>query len=230
MDHNVIRLFSRSACPSPLLVFIIDENHFHLSDAAGGKCLNNNYMQKQIAKAAPMGDQSAENTAEETGRPATTGALRRAIDELERETAEAPNVVEPWVCLANCYRKIGQTDKATHTLEHALKLQPDDGQLWLLLGSLREISHQWSKAIGALEKAVAIDPKLVCAWSLLACCYMEVDQPQRAAETLKQAVEFNPEEGVLWRELSIACAQTGQKQEARDAHAMAAVLQLRKAA
>lgn len=85
-------------------------------------------------------------------------SYRRAIEELERATALAPQDPDAWSLLAGARRGLGENDPARNAVERALALRPDSAEDTLLLATLYRDGRREGEALAAFERAAALAP------------------------------------------------------------------------
>lgn len=81
------------------------------------------------------------------------GEIEQALDHFNLATQLSPHKADPWLSLANAYRRAGQVDKTIETLRTASHAVPEDPSLFYSLGEVYSEEDSPSQAQAALARA-----------------------------------------------------------------------------
>lgn len=119
--------------------------------------------------------------------PEMPKTLEEAIAKLETELQRDPNQVEGWRLLGRAYVADGKVDKASHALDRALKLAPDDPDLLAEAAEMRALAAPQrvfdAQGVEMLKRAIEIQPMHQRARWFLGIAQRQAKQPAEAART-----------------------------------------------
>jgi Tfp pilus assembly protein PilF len=120
--------------------------------------------------------------------------FRNAANEFNELARNYPQRAEPQFYLGNCYKAMGQFEKAEACYRRAIDLKSDEAQYYTLLAdTLRnEKTYKMNQVIALLEKALALDPTDTNARLDLSLCYQNAGNLTKAEALLKDAVRREP--------------------------------------
>jgi tetratricopeptide (TPR) repeat protein len=135
--------------------------------------------------------------------------LRKAIEQYQKVTEQAPKDVESWVYLGRLYRASNDSAAAEKAFNSALQAEPDNEDA--LLG-LAAVYGDLGDSAKAVEKLKALTDKSPNERTLgvLAQQYEGMNDYKSAADALQRAVALDPDDERLQRELAQDLAIAGQ--------------------
>jgi tetratricopeptide (TPR) repeat protein len=121
-----------------------------------------------------------------------------------------PDLVGPYVTLANLYLTKNETDKAILQYKEILGKRPGFIQAYMALGAIYDAEGKASKALEMYEKALEINPNFAPAANNLAWLLLEQDQdPDRSLMLAKKAKAQLPDDPRVADTLGLACIVKG---------------------
>ncbi len=112
----------------------------------------------------------------------------RALQNLHRASMLNPHDANTLTALAGVYLRMGYSAVAARTLEHALKLAPDNASVHATLGEIYREEKEYEFSCEAFERALEIDPTFTAAEVGLARCCEHIGDLERAAGTYNKLV------------------------------------------
>ena len=106
----------------------------------------------------------------------------QAIDLFEQVTKTNPELLEPWLQLAELYRDEGRYDDSWMACQKALPLTPDRFSVEVELAHLLRLQSRFSEAALALQKLRQQRPENLEVLMALAQTYQDLDEQPRAQE------------------------------------------------
>jgi Putative Zn-dependent protease, contains TPR repeats len=150
---------------------------------------------------------------------ANAPALEAAI------AAAQPKHAEPYIALAEAYRKSGQPRKSIAAFERAVELGPNDARPYAGLADLLLGWGEVQRAIAILEPAPARMPEDSSLLNGLSVLYSRQQRFGDALGLLSKAVRVHPDDPLSWLNLGVCLEATGDRRGAEAAYRQAIVLQ-----
>ena len=138
--------------------------------------------------------------------------LRKAIEQYQKVTQQAPKDAESWSYLGRLYRASSDSAAAEKAFNSALEAEPDNEDA---LAGLAAVYADMGDSGKALEKLKALTDKSPSERTLvlLATQYENMNDPKSAAEVLQRAIALDPDDERLQRQLAQDLAEAGQLDE-----------------
>lgn len=121
----------------------------------------------------------------------------------ERTLHFAPDSARIYNNLANCYRDIGQNEKARALYKKALEINPKRADVFYNLGIACHAVGRAEEAIDAYEKAARIDPGDAAILINLSDAYRQAGRMQDAIGVLKKAIVVDPGSAISYNNLGL---------------------------
>jgi predicted TPR repeat methyltransferase len=119
--------------------------------------------------------------------------LAEAIGFLERALSLKANFADAYYNLALCQLKRKHRQKAFHSIQQALKHEPDNLKSALLFARLAHEQKKFKIIITQLEPLVTTYAEEAHLFQSLGCAYLALDQQQQAIDHFQKAVNLNPD-------------------------------------
>nr|CDJ84972.1 Tetratricopeptide TPR-1 and Tetratricopeptide TPR2 domain containing protein [Haemonchus contortus] len=151
--------------------------------------------------------------------------------------------LEMWDCVIECFKKLGQLEKAEALIRRLLKERPNDSMLYCLLGditmepsyyetamkmtndrnararkslgNLMVLRKQFESAYKHLRRSLELQPIQLGVWFNAGYCAWKQGQYADAVTCFHRCVSLEPEHFEAWNNLSAAYIKLGQKERAR---------------
>ncbi|VDO25761.1 unnamed protein product [Haemonchus placei] len=152
--------------------------------------------------------------------------------------------LEMWDCVIECFKKLGQLEKAEALIRRLLKERPNDSMLYCLLGditmepsyyetamkvrsfdrnararkslgNLMVLRKQFESAYKHLRRSLELQPIQLGVWFNAGYCAWKQEQYADAVTCFHRCVSLEPEHFEAWNNLSAAYIKLGQKERAR---------------
>ena len=117
---------------------------------------------------------------------------QQAIDAYEYAVVIDKTNVQAYFCLADAYRRAGNTGKAVSVLHEALEYAEDKSWVYYSMGMIYMESGNAASAILYFRKTVQEDPYFGDAWQVLGQCYADDKDIFTAIEMSERALSVNP--------------------------------------
>jgi tetratricopeptide (TPR) repeat protein len=148
--------------------------------------------------------------------PATLpDALREEKARTKAAAIAAPN---DWILqenLARLQQQTGDTAGAVESLQHVVRLLPQNPEAWEDLGLVLEVAKRDDEAISAFQQSTRLCPESVVAMNSLAELYAREAHPREAAREFQQVLRLKPYWGPAHFGLGKALEAMGKTQEAK---------------
>jgi tetratricopeptide (TPR) repeat protein len=149
--------------------------------------------------------------------PATLpDSLREEKARAKAAAAAAPN---DWILqenLARLQQQTGDTAGAVESLQHVVRLLPQNPDAWEDLGLVLEVEKRDDEAISAFQQSARLGPESVVAMNSLAELYAHEGHPEEAAREFQQVLRLKSYWGPAHFGLGKALEAMGKTQEARE--------------
>jgi adenylate cyclase len=146
-------------------------------------------------------------------------ALEQAHD-LAQKALDLEESADAYSLLGYIYLLRKQYDLASHALERAVELNPNDWDSLAILASVKLYTGRPDEAIQTFETALRFNPAVDVDRQLeLGFAYYLASRYDASIKTLEQAVERNPDHPFLYIALAAAYAQAGRPEDAKRAAA-----------
>ncbi len=146
-------------------------------------------------------------------------ALEQAHD-LAQKALDLEESADAYSLLGYIYLLRKQYDLASHALERAVELNPNDWDSLAILASVKLYTGQPDEAIQTFETALRFNPAVDVDRQLeLGFAYYQASRYDACIKILEQAVERNPNHSFLYVALAAAYAQAGRPEDAARAAA-----------
>jgi tetratricopeptide (TPR) repeat protein len=150
-------------------------------------------------------------------RPATLpDSLREEKARTQAAAAAAPN---DWILqenLAHLQQQTGDAADAVESLQHVVRLLPQNPDAWETLGLALEMAKRDNEAIPAFQESTRLSPESVVAMNSLAELYGRESHPDEAAREFQKVLSIKPYWGPAHLGLGKALEAMGKTQEAKE--------------
>src|SRR5260370_37991675 len=132
---------------------------------------------------------------------------------------------EPYIALAEAYRKSGDERKAIANYQRAIDLGPNDARSYAALADLLLGAGEGQRAIAILAPAVGRMPEDASLLNCLSVLYSRQQRFQDALGLLSKAVRIHSDDPLSWLNLGVCLEATGDRKGAEAAYRQAIGLQ-----
>jgi len=116
--------------------------------------------------------------------------------------------------VGQCYREMGETEKAIQEYRKASQIDSTDYKGYLIIGRLYDITGEYEKAIIEFKKAVEVFPDCGIAYAHMCYAYAGLGDFESALASLKEAVEIHPRYADLRYQLGLLYEDSEMYREA----------------
>jgi len=120
------------------------------------------------------------------------GELVRAVAELERATAEAPEDALLWLHLGAAYEANADLPKAISALERATALDPENARVWDQMARVATAAGKLDQALAAAEQVIRLVPADAGVYVNLARIYEAKGDVAKALRACDRALTIEP--------------------------------------
>lgn len=150
-------------------------------------------------------------------RGASLTALERfeeAIRDFEKITVVSPDRADGYLLLADLYKSLGRTSRASQSLSLALERQSGTPSDPLERAIILTKLERWDEAVARCREALAVNPKDAYASAVLGRAYQGKGMLEEAEAALREATALDPEDLRSWEFTAEFFAETGQPEKA----------------
>jgi len=141
----------------------------------------------------------------------------RAIAEIDRAIAIAPNADNLYADKAHILIILGRPGEAIGLVRRAMHLNPHYPSFYaFILGTAYLDTGRYEEAIKTLEGALALNPGWIKTYCNLASTYRLMGRYGEAIETIEEAISRNPDSAMAYRELVMDCRMAWETTENTD--------------
>jgi tetratricopeptide (TPR) repeat protein len=110
------------------------------------------------------------------------GAYQESLPILQAVIADDPSDWNSIYLAGQCWRFMGEMNKAIELLKQALSLNTEEPSILLALGIAQQLDSRFSDAISSFKDAIKLNPDYTLAYNSLALTYRKSGEPARAME------------------------------------------------
>ncbi|MCY4161340.1 MAG: tetratricopeptide repeat protein [Flavobacteriaceae bacterium] len=125
----------------------------------------------------------------------------QAITDITLFLDTNPHHVYGWQSLSKLMSLVEEYDLALQTIEHALRLKPNDRKSYKIKGSVLQKSNDFQSAILAFEKALDLGGKTHPIHRKIAHCYLGLSQKWKACKYLSLPIQSGSQNDKNWKDL-----------------------------
>lgn len=151
--------------------------------------------------------------------------------------------LELWDHVVDCYKSLGQLEKANSLIHDLLKTRPNDSMLYVYLGDINQqesyyekaievsndrnakahkalghmllMRNQYEKAWTHLKRSVELQPVQFGVWFNVGHCSWKLERYESAISSYHRCVCLEPDNFEAWNNLSAAYIRLGEKERAK---------------
>ncbi len=148
----------------------------------------------------------------------------QAFRQYEKALRALKDASEPFVGLADLYKRYGRFQDAIAKLEEAIVREPENSHYRIKLAqTLREARHR-ERAVVAAQGAIAVQPDVSFYHYWLGDLLIEMERFDEALDSLRAAIELSPGDDFLYVRATVAFWRADRKVEAIKALRLASEL------
>ncbi|MBC8014067.1 MAG: PEP-CTERM system TPR-repeat protein PrsT, partial [Methyloceanibacter sp.] len=145
-----------------------------------------------------------------------TGQTERAMSDIQKLLAIAPNDPDILVLAGEAYLESGNVDQATRYFERVKSLKPDNSAVRTRLGQILAATGDTARAIKELEAAAATDAKSADADLALIATYLRQGEPDNALVAISALERKRPDSPISHNLRGLAYIQKKDASKARE--------------